>query len=71
VEVNESADSEAKQATKEAEAVNYCYQLQILKRSGKRKRKNFTIFVKTPSGTEEKAALKGTIRMARLRGSAR
>jgi hypothetical protein len=40
--------------------------------SGKRKaKKNFTIFVETPNGTEEKDTLKGTIAMAWLHGSAR
>jgi hypothetical protein len=57
---------------KKAEIVNYCYQRQILKPSRKRKvKKNFTVFVKTPNGTEEKATLEGTTGMARLRGSAR
>jgi hypothetical protein len=40
-----------------------------LKPSGKRKAKSsFTVSVKTPKGTEEKATLKGTSGMARLRG---
>jgi hypothetical protein len=43
-----------------------------LKPSGKRKAKrSFTVCVKTPKGTEEKATLKGTMGMASLRGSAR
>jgi hypothetical protein len=52
--------------------VNYCYQWQFLKPNGKRKAKrSFTVSVKTPNGTEYKTTLKGTTRMARLRGSAR
>jgi hypothetical protein len=54
---------------KKAEIVNY--QWHILKPIGKRKAKrSFTISVKTPNGTEDKTTLKGTTRMARLRGSA-
>jgi DnaJ-class molecular chaperone len=42
------------------------------KSSGKKEaEKNFTVSVKTPNGTEEKATLKGTAGMARLRGSVR
>jgi hypothetical protein len=37
----------------------------------KRAKRSFTIYVETPKGTEEKATLKGTTGMARLRGSAR
>jgi hypothetical protein len=48
------------------------YQWQILKPSGKRKAKrSFTVLVKTPKGTEEKASLEGNTRMARLRAFAR
>jgi hypothetical protein len=32
---------------------------------------SFTVSVKTPNGTEEKATLNGTTRMARLRDSTR
>jgi hypothetical protein len=40
--------------------------------SGKRKAKRiFTVFVKTPKGTEEKGTSKGTTGTARLLGSAR
>jgi hypothetical protein len=40
--------------------------------SGKRKAKrSFTVSVKTSKGTEEKATLKGTKGMARIRGSGR
>jgi hypothetical protein len=35
----------------------------------KKHKKNFTIFVGTPNGTDEKVTLKGTIGMARLHGS--
>jgi hypothetical protein len=64
VEVNESADSEAKKA----ETVNYYYQWQILKPIGKRKAKrSFTGSVKTPTRTEYKTTLKGTTGMACLR----
>jgi hypothetical protein len=57
--------------SKKIEIDNYYYQWQILKSSGKRKAKrNFTVFVKTPKGTEEKATLKGTTGIARLRVSA-
>jgi ABC-type uncharacterized transport system ATPase component len=72
VEVNERADLEGKQLIKEGKVVNYYYQWQILKPSGKRKKKRcFRVTVKTLKGTEEKATLKGTTGMARLRGSAR
>jgi hypothetical protein len=48
-----------------------CCQLET-QPSGKRKaKKNFTVFVKTPNGREEKATSKGTTGMARFRGSAR
>jgi hypothetical protein len=44
--------------SKRVEIANYYYQWQILKPSGKRKaKKNFTVSVKTPKGTEEKATL--------------
>jgi hypothetical protein len=33
-------------------------------------KKNFTVFVKTPNGTEEKDTLKGTTGQDRLRDSA-
>jgi hypothetical protein len=53
--------------SKEVEIANYYYQWQILKPSGKRKaRKNFTVFLKTLNGTEEKTTLKGSTGMARL-----
>jgi hypothetical protein len=43
-----------------------------VKPTGKRKAKrSFTVSVKTPKGTQERATLKGTRGMARLRGSAR
>jgi hypothetical protein len=58
--------------SKKAETVNYYYQLQILKPIGIREAKrSFTVSAKTPNGTEDKTTLKGTTRMARLRGSAR
>jgi hypothetical protein len=70
VEDKEIADSEVQSKT--AEIVNYYYQWQILKPSGKRKAKrSFTVPVKNPSGIEDKATLKGLTGMARLRGSAR
>jgi hypothetical protein len=57
--------------SKKAEIVNYYYQWQILKPSGKRKAKtNFTVSVETPNGTEEESTLKGTTGGVRLRGSA-
>jgi hypothetical protein len=37
----------------------------------KKIKKNFTVCVKTPNGREEKATLKGSTGMARLRGSER
>jgi hypothetical protein len=37
----------------------------------KKGKENFTVFVKTPNGTEEKDTLKDTAGKARLRGSAR
>jgi hypothetical protein len=53
-----------------AEIVSYYYQWQILKPNGKRKAKrSFTVSVKTPKGTEEKATLKGTTGAAPLQGS--
>jgi hypothetical protein len=58
--------------SKKVEIVNYYYQWHILKLGGKRKaQRSFTVFVNTPNGREEKATLKGTTGMARLRGSAR
>jgi hypothetical protein len=58
--------------SKKVETVNYYYQWQILEPSGKRKtKKSFTVSVKTPKGTEERATLKGTTGRARLRDSAR
>jgi hypothetical protein len=57
---------------KKGKIIKYYYQWQILKSSGKRKAKrSFTISVKTPKGTKEKATLKGTTGMARLRSSSR
>jgi hypothetical protein len=53
------------------EIVNYYYQWQTLKPSGKIKAKNFTVVVKTANGTDEKATMKGATGLARLRGSAR
>jgi hypothetical protein len=71
VKVNERAELEAKQS-KKTEIINYSYQWQISKSSGKRKAtKNFTVFIKTPNGKAEKTTLQGTTGMARLRGSAR
>jgi hypothetical protein len=71
VDVNETADSQAKQSIEEGKIVNY-YQWQTLKPSGKRKAKgSFTVSVKTPKGTEQKATLKRTTGMSRLGGSAR
>jgi hypothetical protein len=62
VEVNET-----KQSMEDIEIVNYYYQWQILKPSGRRKAKrSFTISVKTPKETDEKAILKGTTGMACL-----
>jgi hypothetical protein len=67
-----SADSEAKQSIEKVEIVNCYYQWQILKHSGKKEKRSFTVSVKTPGhGTGEKATLKGTTGMARVRGSAR
>jgi hypothetical protein len=58
--------------SKKAEIVNYYYQWQILKHSGKRKaNRSFTVSVKTPKGTEEKVTLKGTTGVAPFRGSTR
>jgi hypothetical protein len=37
----------------------------------KKAKKNLTVLVKTPNGTEEKASLKGTTGMARVHGSVR
>jgi hypothetical protein len=66
-----SFNSEAKQS-KKAEIVNYYYQWQILKPSGKRKAKrSFKFSVKTANWTEEKATMEGATGMTRLRGSAR
>jgi hypothetical protein len=48
----------------------YYYWWQILKSNGKWKAKrSFTVSVKTPKGTDEKATLKGTTEMASLRDS--
>jgi hypothetical protein len=55
--------------SKKVETVNYYYQWQILKPSGKRTTKKNTVFVKTPKGTEEKDTLKDTTGMGQLRGS--
>jgi ribonuclease HI len=71
VEVNERADSEAKQAIKEGRYNQLLLPVADLKKQWKKKAKNFTVFVETPNGTEEKDTLKGTGGMARLRGSAR
>jgi hypothetical protein len=58
--------------SKKVETVNYYYQWQTLKSSGKRKaEKNFTVFVKTPSGTEEKDTLKDITGIAWLHGAMR
>jgi hypothetical protein len=57
--------------SEKAEIANYCYKWQILKPSGKRKVKNELHNFLTSKGVEEKATLKGTTEMARLRGSAR
>jgi hypothetical protein len=58
--------------SKKVEIVNYSYQWQLLKPSGKRKaKKNFTVFIKTPDGTGENDTLEDIIEMAWLRGSAR
>jgi hypothetical protein len=58
--------------SEKAEVVSYYYQCQFFRPSGKRKAKrSFTVSVKTPKGTEEKATLKGITGMARVRGSAR
>jgi hypothetical protein len=57
---------------RKAEVKDYDYQWQILKPSGKRKAKrSFTVSVKTPKRTVEKATFKDSTVMARLRGSAR
>jgi hypothetical protein len=71
-EVNEKATRRQSYQSEKAETLNYYYQGQILKPSGKRKAKrSFTVSVKTPKGTEDKTTLKGSTGMARLRGSAR
>jgi hypothetical protein len=57
--------------SKKVEIVNYYYQWQIVEASGKRQRRTSQFLSKTPNGTEEKATLKGTIGMARFRGSAK
>jgi hypothetical protein len=60
-----------KQSNK-VEIGKYSNHRQILTPNGPRKaKKNFTVSIKTPNRTEEKATLKGTTEMARLRGSAR
>jgi hypothetical protein len=56
--------------SKKAEIASYCYQWRILKPKGRKAKKNFTVFVKTPNGAGENHNLKDTIGMARLRGSA-
>jgi predicted nucleotide-binding protein len=62
---------QSKQSQK-AERLNYYYQWQFLKPSGKRKaRTSFTISVKILNGAEENAASKGTTRMACRLGSVR
>jgi hypothetical protein len=54
--INERVDSEAKHQSMKAEIVNYYYQWQILKPSGKRRAKRrSTVSVKEANGTEEKA----------------
>jgi hypothetical protein len=42
-----------------------------LKAQRKKRKISFTVFVKTPNGTEEKVTLKGTTGMAHLHGSMR
>jgi hypothetical protein len=57
--------------SKKVKTFSYYYQWQIFKPSGKRTtKKNFTVVVKTPNGTEERDILKGNTGMDRLRGSA-
>jgi hypothetical protein len=63
VEVNERVDSEAKHSIKEGRDSQLLLPMADLK--------GFTVFVNKPKGIEEKATLKGTTGMARLRGSAR
>lgn len=66
VEVNETADLEAKKG-RESQLL---LPVANLKFRGKRKEKrNLKLSVKTPTGTGEKATLKGTAGMNRLRGS--
>jgi hypothetical protein len=51
-----------------AEIVNYYYQWQILNPIGKRKAKrSFTVSVKTPNGTENKATLRDTTRINEIK----
>jgi hypothetical protein len=42
----------------------------LLRTWQERAKRSFTVSVKTPNGTEDKTTLKGTTRMARVRGSA-
>jgi hypothetical protein len=58
--------------SKKVETINYYYQWQIAKPSGKIKAKmNLTLSVKTPNGTEEKDTLKDATGVAGLRGATR
>jgi hypothetical protein len=63
---------EVKQSIKEGRDSQLLIPMAELKAKWKKNGKeDFTISVKTPKGTEEKATLKGTTGMACLRGSAR
>jgi hypothetical protein len=72
VEVNERAGSEAKKSIEEGRDSKLLLPVADLKAQWEKKEnRSFKISVKIPKGTKEKATLKGTTGVARLRGSAR
>jgi hypothetical protein len=72
VEVNERADSEAKQSLKEGRNSQLLLPVAYLKAHWKKKAKrSFTLSIKTPKGTENKYTLKGITKMTHLRCSTR